>query len=235
MAEEMRIERVDDRTVKCFLSNEELEEYDIDYKDFVTRSEKAKELVQEIMEQASEEVGYQPPRFAFDVQIMVVPDQGMVLTFSDKDAEVSSGSQLLDCLREMKRLLQRTREITEQGGAEQNTDAAREENGKAVSEKKEQTEQPAEALFAFSSLRNVMNYAMCLPGNLRVESSLYEEDGIYLLHLKRGHAAYGRYGRACVQALEFSALQQMDENRLLRLKEQKKCLIEEKALKKLRV
>ena len=54
MVIEMRIERVDDRTVKCFLSNEELEEYDIDYKDFVTRSEKAKEIVQEIIEQATE-------------------------------------------------------------------------------------------------------------------------------------------------------------------------------------
>ena len=32
----MKIERIDDKTVKCFLSNEELEEYDIDYKDFVT-------------------------------------------------------------------------------------------------------------------------------------------------------------------------------------------------------
>ena len=28
----MKIERIDDKTVKCFLSNEELEEYDIDYK-----------------------------------------------------------------------------------------------------------------------------------------------------------------------------------------------------------
>ena len=39
----MKIERIDDKTVKCFLSNEELEEYDIDYKDFVTRSDKAKD------------------------------------------------------------------------------------------------------------------------------------------------------------------------------------------------
>ncbi len=51
----MKIERIDDKTVKCFLSNEELEEYDIDYKDFVTRSDKAKEVVQEIIEQAEEE------------------------------------------------------------------------------------------------------------------------------------------------------------------------------------
>lgn len=69
----MKIEHVDDKTVKCFLSNEELEEYEIDYKDFVTRSEKAREVVQEIIEQATEEVGYKPPKFAFDLQIMMMP------------------------------------------------------------------------------------------------------------------------------------------------------------------
>ena len=80
----MKIERIDDKTVKCFLSNEELEEYEIDYKDFVTRSDKAKEVVQEIIEQAEEEVGYKPPKYAFDLQIMMLPDEGLVLVFSEK-------------------------------------------------------------------------------------------------------------------------------------------------------
>ena len=67
----MRIERVDDKTIKCFLSNEELEQYEIDYKDFVMRSDKAREVVQEIITQAKEEVGYEPPKYAFDLQIMI--------------------------------------------------------------------------------------------------------------------------------------------------------------------
>ena len=92
----MKIERIDDKTVKCFLSNEELEEYDIDYKDFVTRSDKAKEVVQEIIEQAEEEVGYKPPKYAFDLQIMMLPDEGLVLVFSEKEPlENKSGAQLL--------------------------------------------------------------------------------------------------------------------------------------------
>ena len=106
----MRIERVDDKTVKCFLSNEELEEYEIDYKDFVLRSDKAREVVQEIIEQAEEEVGYKPPKFAFDLQIMMLPDQGLILTFSDRDPEVKESDQFIECLREIKKILQRTRE-----------------------------------------------------------------------------------------------------------------------------
>ena len=92
----MRIERVDDKTVKCFLSNEELEEYDIDYKDFILRSDKAKEIVQEIIEQAEELVGYKPPKFAFDLQIMMLPDQGLILTFSERDSEIKEGDQVLE-------------------------------------------------------------------------------------------------------------------------------------------
>ena len=51
----MKFERVDEKTVRCFISNEELADYQIDYKDFVLRSEKAREVVRDIITQASEE------------------------------------------------------------------------------------------------------------------------------------------------------------------------------------
>lgn len=102
----MKIERVDEKTVKCFLSNEELEEYDISYKDFVMRSEKAREIVEVIMAQAVEEVDYKPPHFAFDLQIMLLPDQGMILTFTERTPEdLKNGANLINYLREMRRIL----------------------------------------------------------------------------------------------------------------------------------
>lgn len=234
----MRIERVDDKTVKCFLSNEELEEYEIDYKDFILRSDKARQIVQEIIEQAEEEVGYQPPKFAFDLQIMLLPDQGLILTFSDRDAEVRESDQFIECLKEMKRILQRTREKiggnntafgenqpSVGGGAEQ-------ENGKAAQE--QQISRPSFAVFVFPGIGSVMEFAAMLPSNLMVESSLYEMEGLYYLYLLKGRASYERYSRACVQAMEFGSLYAADESQVLRLKEHGECLIAEKAIKKLR-
>ncbi len=218
----MKIERIDEKTVKCFLSNEELEEYEIDYKDFVMRSEKAREVVQEIIEQAAAEVGYTPPKFAFDLQIMMVADQGLVLTFSDKDPDLNDSNQLIECLKEMKRILQKTREATEQ------IPSQKQEEAQAAASR------PEEAVFVFSSLSNVMDYAAALPGNLRIESVLYEWEGLYYLHLQKGHAAYERYSRACIQAMEFSALYAAEESRILQLKEHGSCLIPEKAVRKLR-
>ena len=103
----MKIERIDDKTVKCFISNEELAEFELSYKDFLFRSEKAKEIVEEIIMQAKEEVGYQPPKYAFDLSVMMMPDQGMILTFSEKDPEdIEPGKELMECLKQVKNILE---------------------------------------------------------------------------------------------------------------------------------
>lgn len=235
----MRIERVDDKTVKCFLSNEELEEYEIDYKDFVLRSEKAREVVQEIIEQAEEEVGYKPPKFAFDLQIMMLPDQGLILTFSDRDPEMKESDQFIECLKEMKRILQRTREkISGEAPALPDTGTG---DGQEMSQgtgqrpaKGQEASRPGFAVFAFADMGRILEYVAMLPKNLQVESRLYEMDGLYFLYLLKGRASYERYSRACVQALEFAGLYAADESQVAHLEEHGECLIAEKAVKKLR-
>lgn len=230
----MKIERVDDKTVKCFLSNEELDEYEIDYKDFVLRSEKAKEVVQEIIVQAEETVGYKPPRYSFDLQIMMLPDQGLVLTFSEREPE---NEPLIECLKEMKRVLQKAREkvgITD-GQPKADQSAA---NSSPERQPAEQIPAPAQkpefAIFNFATLRDVMSFSEVLPSNLRVDSALYEMEDSYYLCLGKGHAAYERYSRACIQAMEFGSLYGAEEKLLLRLEEHGRCLIQAKAIKKLR-
>ena len=237
----MKIERVDERTVKCFLSNEELEEYDIDYKDFILRSEKAREVVQEIIEQAEEEVGYKPPKFAFDLQIMMLPDQGLILTFSDRDPEIKESDQFIECLKEMKRILQRTREkmngeapALPEGGTAEGQEASQAQGAAQKSAKEQEAARPGFAVFVFADIGRIMDYVAMLPANLQVESRLYEMDGLYFLYLLKGRASYERYSRACVQALEFAGLYAADESQVVHLEEHGECLIPEKAVKKLR-
>ncbi len=234
----MKIERIDDKTVKCFLSNEELEEYDIDYKDFVTRSDKAKEVVQEIIEQAEEEVGYKPPKYAFDLQIMMLPDEGLVLVFSEKEPlENKNGTQLLQALQEMKRVFEEKK--AEIGATLEKQ--AREEAAKSAGKKKSrgkagEAAKPQFAIFAFRNIGRVIEYAAVLPTNLRINSTLYRmEDGTCYVYVQKGSASYERYSRACIQAMEFAGLYAADEQKIRYLEEHGECLIREKALKKLRV
>lgn len=233
----MKIERIDDKTVKCFLSNEELEEYDIDYKDFVTRSEKAKEVVQEIIEQAEEEVGYKPPKYAFDLQIMMLPDEGLVLVFSEKEPlENKNGTQLLQALQEMKRVFEEKKaEIGATLEKQAREEAAKSAGKKKSREKAGEAAKPEFAIFAFRNIGRVIEYAAVLPANLRINSTLYRmEDGTCYVYVQKGSASYERYSRACIQAMEFAGLYAADEQKIRYLEEHGECLIREKALKKLR-
>lgn len=238
----MRIERVDEKTVKCFLSNDELEEYDISYKDFVMRNEKAKEVVEDIIEQAEEEVGYQPPGFAFDLQIMLLPEEGMVLTFSEKDAgEAGNGRELMDCLKEMKELLEEKKrkmglQISEVSHENMQQEEKKEEKAplKVPAAKKEEKPQPlGRAVFQFESLRAVCAFAAVLPKGLRVKSALYQMNGACYLFLEKGAASHESYNKTCIQALEFGWLYSAEEQRMLSLMEHGDCVVPEHALRKL--
>lgn len=233
----MRIERVDDKTVKCFISNEEMEEYEIDYKDFILRSDKAKQVVHDIIVQAAEQVGYKPPKFAFDMQIMMLPDQGLLLTFSESEpAGLPNVQQIIDYLKDMKETIQKTKEqlgIDEAGsGSRDGTDAQTKSDSNVT--KQEPGQKPGKAIFVFESLRQVMDYAAVLPANLRIQSALYRVDDMYYLYLQKGGASYERYSRACIQALEFGSLYGADEALLLPLREHGECLIAQKAVRKIR-
>lgn len=252
MAWRMKIERVDEKTVKCFLSNEELEEYDISYKDFVMRSEKAREIVEEIMAQAVEEVDYKPPQFAFDLQIMMLPDQGMILTFTERTPEdLKNGANLMNYLREMRRILKEKLGLdgatiagllaqamvtaaAGQGVAAQAMPQPQ-NGGEAPAQKEAEPQKPRFAIFRFTSMRSLCAYAGALPRNLRVASRLYQEGGTYYLYLERGTASYERYSRASIQALEFGELYAATEDKLVYLEEHGECLIGEKALSRLRL
>ncbi len=237
----MRFERIDDKTVKCYISNEELEEYQIDYKDFLTRSEKAKEIVQEIMEQAAEEVGYKPPQLAFDLQIMMLPDQGLLLTFSEKDPlGEKDGAKILECLQEMKQALLKTKDqlgMTQAAGGETValSDSISPEGTGAKQEQKEKSPKtrPNKVVFVFESIGRVMEYAAVLPANLRVGSVLYAMNEKYYLYLTKGTASYERYSRACIQGMEFCEFFFAEEDRLLYLEEHGETLIADHAIKKL--
>ena len=220
-----------------------MEEYEIDYKDFVTRSEKAREVVQEIIEQATEEVGYKPPKFAFDLQIMMMPEQGLVLTLSEKDpVDLNNKDQVLSYLKELKNIFQTAKNEFDKVGAtlQTNGNAANIADSKVENKAENKTEKavalpkPEHAIFRFDDMASVLAYAAIMPTNLRVKSALYVMDGRYYLSLHKGNASYERYSRACIQAMEFAGIYTALEDKILFLQEHGECLIAEGALKKLR-
>lgn len=223
----MKFERVDEKTVRCFISNEELEGYQIDYKDFILRNEKAREIVHSIIMQASEEVGYKPPKFAFDMSIMMLPEQGLVLTFSESDPIMDKdGGRLMEYLKEMKNVIANA-------PGNQKAEQKKNENGAEASQYAGQPQQPEMGIFEFQKLGDVIELANAVPKTLRVHSELYRMGDKYYLYLQKGTAAYQRYSKLCVQAMEFAQIYGAQEQKYRFLQEHGDCLIAEGALKKL--
>ena len=225
----MKIERIDDKTVKCFISNEELEELEITYKDFILRSERAKEVVEDIIEQAVEEVGYKPPEFAMDMQIMVLPDKGMMLTLSERSPEdLKKNPMLHEYLKEMQKTL-------EEHFGDIATFAKKAKEPATEIQKTQKQQMPDFAVFAFDSIRQLSAFAGVLPKNMRMISSLYKMGETYYLYLQKGGASYERYSRACIHALEYGVLYGATEDKVRYLQEHGECMIDEKAIVKVRL
>lgn len=200
------------------------------------------------MAHAVEEVDYKPPRFAFDLQIMVLPDRGMILTFTEKTPEdIKNSANLIGYLREMRRILKEKLGLdgstiadllaqamvtAAQGAA---GEASPEQKQEDASKAQTESEKPRFAIFRFASMRSLCAYAGMLPRNLRVASRLYREGDTYYLYLERGGASYERYSRASIQALEFGELYAAGEDKLAYLEEHGECLISQKALARLRL
>ena len=243
----MKIERIDDKTIKCYLSKDELAYYHVDYSDFISRSENAQRLLREIIETAKSEEGYQPPKIAFEMQIMMVPEQGMVLTFSEKDpafgVDADKIGGFIDTLKQLLEHVQAENSGSTgslgalpglgQGGlalpspvSPMNPPAGKKEPVPAVN--------VSDAVFLFSFLSDFIEYAQGLPKGIRIESSLYKFGGEYFLHISRGGSSYDRFSRSCVQALEFAQLYAAGPGCMDILKEHGEVIIASKAVNKFR-
>ncbi|MBP5198663.1 MAG: adaptor protein MecA [Lachnospiraceae bacterium] len=225
----MRVERIDDKTVKCYLTVNELMEYNINYNDFVTRSSKAREVIREIMVQAHEELGYVPSGMAFDLQIVFSPENGMELTFSEKGPQDFTAEQVENALAEMRELLTKLRKDRE--GAQ---NEARQKSKSAKTPDEDEPESPEEAIFAFKKMTDLMDFSAVLPKNIRIATELYELDDTLYLYLAKGGASYDKYSRACLSALEYGVLYGAEPERIEYIKNKGKVIIPDRAINKLR-
>lgn len=80
----MEFFRVNENMVKCIISEQDMDEYDVSIEDFFTRSENALEFLHVIVEQASEEVGYKPQGPLTSMQIAPVDEHALAIFLTEK-------------------------------------------------------------------------------------------------------------------------------------------------------
>ncbi len=83
----MEFERIGKNTVQCHMTVEEMNEYGLRIEDFFTNQEKSRDFLEQLVERAEEEIGYEVESGMISMQLMRMPDDSLVITFSDRGEE----------------------------------------------------------------------------------------------------------------------------------------------------
>ncbi len=215
----MKYKKINDATVQCIVSADDMSEYGLTLSDIFERNERGEEFLRDIIERAHDEVGYQINNGNIAMQITPLKDNGLVVTFTDEGPAA---------FREM---LQNLKEVLQEFSAEL---AGQEERARAAVQTAAGEYDENRRMFVFASMYETMQYAATIPNTYSVKSHLYKEGEDYYLVLEKNRLSYKNFNRISAQAVEFGNLIAVSEERMQYLEEHGECLIRDRAVSKLR-
>ncbi len=218
----MRYRKINEATVQCIITQDDMLEYGLTLSDIFERNEKGEEFLRDIIERAYDEVGYKINGGNIAMQITPLKDKGLVVTFTDESPAVFKN--ILEHLKDV--LAGVGAELTQQGENDEKIPAALEQ----VTEEYDENRR----MFVFPSIYQAMRYTASIPANLSVKSHFYKEKEAYYLVLEKNRLSYKNFNKISAQAVEFGDLIAVSDDRMNYLEEHGECLIADRAVNKLR-
>ncbi len=212
----MKYKKINDATVQCIITAEDMLEYGLTLADIFERNEKGEGFLRDIIERAHDEIGYQINGENIAMQITPLKDKGLVVTFTDE-----SPMGFKDILQHLKDVLQGVSDEV----SRQEQEAAREQESVFDENRR---------MFVFAPLYQVMQYTASIPNTLSVKSHLYKEGDVYYLVLEKNRLSYKTFNKISAQGVEFANLIAVSEERMQYLEEHGECLIADRAVSRLR-
>ena len=217
----MRYKKINDATVQCIITAEDMLEYGLTLSDIFERNEKGEGFLRDIIERAHDEVGYTINGENIAMQITPLQNQGIVVTFTTE-----SPAGFRDILQHLKEVLQGvSAELSRQKDAGQQS---------LISGQSAEVFDENRRMFVFSTLHQVMQYTASIPSNISVKSWLYKMDEAYYLIVEKNRLSYKMFNKISAQAVEFGNLIAVSGERMQYLEEHGECLIEGRAVSRLR-
>lgn len=227
----MEYKKINDATVQCIVTAEDMIEYGLTLSDIFERNEKGEGFLRDIIERAQDEVGYAVSGESIAMQITPLQDRGLAVTFTNEGPK-----GFRDILQHLKDVLRGvSAELDKQDGQEALERLEGIEELKAL----EGMPPPRDIDFGkrvavFHSLRDTMRYAASIPRQFTVKSQLYKVNGEYYLIMYKNRLSYRTINKLSAQAVEFGKLILIAEEDLAKIHEQADCLIADRAVSRLR-
>ncbi|MBQ7506100.1 MAG: adaptor protein MecA [Lachnospiraceae bacterium] len=214
----MKFKRIDVETVRCLVSEEELQENGLNMDDFLSNGEKTEGFLRKIVSMAQEEVGYKVPGGSLSVQASILPNRVLSLTFSEKQ-----GQGIMDILKNLKNAVSKLSEAMQEAEKK----AAEPDQAALAGIAKKNSYQ-----IEFSKLDYLMRYASAIYLAVPVENLIYHldrNDRYYLVILK-GRMSEDQICRILSASLDFCEAIYSDEALLAYLDEHGEKILERSAL-----
>jgi len=236
----MKIERIDDNSIKCTLSSTDLSARDLNLRDMTYGSQAAKRLFNEMMQKAKEEVGFSIENTP--LMIEAVPLQGgavqLIISKVDDPEELdtrfskfsAAGSGQNGWISELAtQILEGAQGLMKQLKDEEDTEAVEEESKK---DKKEE----GIRLYRFQSLDRVIDAAKAVGDYDLGANSLYKDGGSkgYYLSLHSKNKDMDTLNRVANLLMEYGERVNGDSASEAHYKEHMEHLVPKNALQKLK-
>lgn len=227
----MEFERIGKNTVQCHMTVEEMNEYGLRIEDFFTNQEKSRDFLEQLVERAEEEIGYEVESGMISMQLMRMPDDSLIITFSDRGEdgihnmlnqiqnlagmidEKSVGS-IVDAMskeigaasEEELHDEENMQEFEERIRTYQDEDR-KEEHKKQCQERKRKS-QMVSRVYQFEKLSMLESFAQTIQLQKNIPSKLYKDgkNGEWYLLIKKGKLKLEEYQTICQRLLEYGTL-----------------------------
>lgn len=234
----MKIEKIDNNKIRCFLNSDDLSERQIELTELAYGTEKATLLFHEMLEEASEEFGIDFEDSPIMVEAIPVAHDSIILIISKVDdpeeldtrfSRFTPGSENNEQLGELSSLIPQILE-----GIEDDTDTS--ESEPAQKTEHEESESDFVRIFKFNSIDEISNTAKVLTLPDSIQSSLFfdSSDDSYYLIIFIGELPKEDYVRICNSLSEFGNRVYGNAATAAYYEEHLECIIKEYALEKCR-
>lgn len=226
----MKFEKLDNGSLRCILTQDDLEQNGIELDDFFSNTQNAREFLEKLIRIAEDEVGFKTSGNMMSIQAAIMSEDEIVLTFSE--SQVSS-SEILEHIRNMfgssaAREQQPRRpdikdDILKEAGGKEDTIANEDKVGYAY-------------LLTFVSLTGVRKFCQVLKKSPKAKSRLYylDQKQQYFLWADLNDATRGYVYEFVTASMEYARSIEKDSARKNFLDEHANVVIKERALELLR-
>ena len=202
----MKFKKLDDKTVCCMVSTEDLSDNNITIEDFIQNKDKVQDFLEEVVEAAKEEVGFETSGPMLSIQIMAMYPEGVMITMSEEPKDMAG--VIKAGLAQLKGELG----MDDEDWIEVKPDVIPEpEEGVEAAEKATRTKKENDtiiSIFSFSKLEDVFAFAEHTSVRSGLNSTLYKDEkkGVYYLYLEKVRMSEERYRQLVVTAMEYGEL-----------------------------